>query len=133
MNFTKEQLSDVLGKHIERERGLQELMELMIESMMNAEHRDFLDASPGKALMMLLGLSNDTTWKFVDKEMQCLTTNYSTLLIQRTEKPIRLSVVFLYTLSQLLVISRYHALLALSPVALHQRPSLPMNMNVPLK
>lgn len=47
MNFTKEQLSDVLGKHIERERGLQDLMELMIESMMKAERRDFLDSSPG--------------------------------------------------------------------------------------
>lgn len=47
MNFTKEQLSTVLGKHIEREHGLQELMELMIESMMRAERRDFLDSSPG--------------------------------------------------------------------------------------
>lgn len=47
MNFTKEQLSEVLGKHIERERGLQELMELMIESMMKAERREFLDISPG--------------------------------------------------------------------------------------
>jgi transposase-like protein len=47
MDFTKEQLSDVFVKHIERERGLQELMELMIESMMQAERRDFLDAKPG--------------------------------------------------------------------------------------
>ena len=41
MDFTKEQLSDVFVKHIGRERGLQELMELMIESMMTAERRDF--------------------------------------------------------------------------------------------
>ena len=34
MDFTKEQLSDVFVKHLERERGLQELMELMIESML---------------------------------------------------------------------------------------------------
>lgn len=47
MDFTKEQLSDVFVKHLERERGLQELMELMIESMMLAERRDFLDARPG--------------------------------------------------------------------------------------
>jgi transposase-like protein len=47
MDFTKEQLSDVFVKHIERERGLQELMELMIESMMTAERRDFLDTNPG--------------------------------------------------------------------------------------
>ena len=47
MDFTKEQLSDVFVKHIERERGLQDLMELMIESMMTAERRDFLDINPG--------------------------------------------------------------------------------------
>jgi transposase-like protein len=47
MDFTKEQLSDVFVKHLERERGLQELMELMIESMMMSERRDFLDSRPG--------------------------------------------------------------------------------------
>jgi putative transposase len=47
MDFTKEQLSDVFVKHIERERGLQESMEPMIESMMIAERRDFLDTHPG--------------------------------------------------------------------------------------
>ena len=46
MDFTKEQLSDVFIKHLNREKGLQELMELMIESMMQAERRDFLDATP---------------------------------------------------------------------------------------
>jgi putative transposase len=47
MDFTKEQLSDVFIKHLEREKGLQDLMELMIESMMMAERRDFLDSRPG--------------------------------------------------------------------------------------
>jgi transposase-like protein len=47
MDFTKEQLSDVFIKHLNREKGLQDLMELMIESMMQAERRDFLDSSPG--------------------------------------------------------------------------------------
>ena len=47
MNFTKEQLSDVFIKHLDREKGLQDLMELLIESMMRAERRDFLDSSPG--------------------------------------------------------------------------------------
>ena len=37
MDFTKEQLSEVLCKHAERENGLQDLMEIMIESMMVAE------------------------------------------------------------------------------------------------
>ena len=35
MNFTKEQLSDVFVKHLNREKGLQELKELTIESMSN--------------------------------------------------------------------------------------------------
>ena len=42
MEFTKEQLSDVFVKHLDREKGLQDLMELMIESMMRSERRDFL-------------------------------------------------------------------------------------------
>jgi putative transposase len=46
MDFTKEQLSDVFVKHLHREKGLQELMEIMIESMMRSERRDFLDANP---------------------------------------------------------------------------------------
>jgi transposase-like protein len=47
MDFTKEQLSDVFVKHLDREKGLQDLMELLIESMMRAERRDFLDSQPG--------------------------------------------------------------------------------------
>ena len=39
MNFTKEQLSEAFVKHLDREKGLQDLMELMIESMMMAERR----------------------------------------------------------------------------------------------
>ena len=37
MDFTKEQLSEVLCKHAERENGLQDLMEIMIGSMMVAK------------------------------------------------------------------------------------------------
>ncbi len=46
MNFTKEQLSDVFIKHLDREKGLQDLMELMIESLMRSERRGYLDAHP---------------------------------------------------------------------------------------
>ena len=44
-----EQLSEVLCKHAERENGLQDLMEIMIESMMVAERREYLreDGLPG--------------------------------------------------------------------------------------
>jgi hypothetical protein len=31
MKFTKEQLSDILIKHLDKENGLQDLMQLMIE------------------------------------------------------------------------------------------------------
>ena len=49
MDFTKEQLSEALCKHAERENGLQDLMEIMIESMMVAERREYLreDSLPG--------------------------------------------------------------------------------------
>ena len=47
MNFTKEQLSEAFVKHLDREKGLQNLMELMIESMMMAERREFLRESEG--------------------------------------------------------------------------------------
>ena len=42
MDFTKEQLSEVLCKHAERENGLQDLMEIRSESMMVAERREYL-------------------------------------------------------------------------------------------
>lgn len=46
MDFTKEQLSDVFIKHLNRGKGLQDIMELMIESMMQAERCYFPDANP---------------------------------------------------------------------------------------
>lgn len=45
--MTKEQLSAVMSKHAERENGLHELMEIMLESMMVAERREFLEDSSG--------------------------------------------------------------------------------------
>ena len=42
MNFTKEQISEVICKHAKRENGLQDLMEIMLESMMMAERREYL-------------------------------------------------------------------------------------------
>ena len=40
--FTKEQLSEVMGKHAEKENGLHDLMEIMLESLMVAERGEFL-------------------------------------------------------------------------------------------
>ena len=34
MEFTKEQLSELICKHTEKENGLQDLMEIMLESLM---------------------------------------------------------------------------------------------------
>ena len=42
MDFTKEQLSELLCKHAERKNDLQDLMEIMIESMMVAERCEYL-------------------------------------------------------------------------------------------
>lgn len=47
MLLSKEQLSSVIAKHSERENGLQDLMEIMLESMMVAERREFLNNSEG--------------------------------------------------------------------------------------
>ncbi len=40
--FTKEQLSEVMCKHAEKENGLHDLMEIMLESLMVAERGEFL-------------------------------------------------------------------------------------------
>lgn len=42
MDFTKEQLSELICKHTEKENGLQDLMEIMIESLMVSERREYL-------------------------------------------------------------------------------------------
>lgn len=47
MNFTKEQLSEQMCKHAEKENGLYDLMEMMLESMMVAERGEFLAQHPG--------------------------------------------------------------------------------------
>ncbi len=42
MDFTKEQLSELICKHTEKENGLQDLMEIMLESLMVSERREYL-------------------------------------------------------------------------------------------
>lgn len=42
MEFTKEQISEIMCKHSERENGLHDLFELMLESMMAAERGEYL-------------------------------------------------------------------------------------------
>ena len=42
ITFTKEQLSEVMCKHAEKENGLHDLMEIMLESLMVAERGEFL-------------------------------------------------------------------------------------------
>ena len=39
MEFTKEQLSELICKHTEKENGLHDLMEIMLESLMVSERR----------------------------------------------------------------------------------------------
>ena len=42
MDLTKEQLSELICKHSERENGLQDLLEILLESMMVSERREYL-------------------------------------------------------------------------------------------
>ena len=42
MDFTKEQLSELICKHTEKENGLQDLIEIMLESLMVSERREYL-------------------------------------------------------------------------------------------
>lgn len=42
MDFTKEQLSELICKHSEKENGLHDLMEIMLESLMVSERREYL-------------------------------------------------------------------------------------------
>ena len=47
MNFAKEQISELMCKHAQRENGLHDLLEIMIESMMVAERGEFLADNHG--------------------------------------------------------------------------------------
>ena len=40
LTFTKEQLSEVMCKHAEKENGLHDLLEIMLESLMVADNED---------------------------------------------------------------------------------------------
>ena len=42
MEFTKEQLSELICKYTEKENGLHDLMEIMLESLMVSERREYL-------------------------------------------------------------------------------------------
>ena len=42
MEFTKEQISELMCKHAERQNGLHDIFEIMLESMMAAERTEFL-------------------------------------------------------------------------------------------
>lgn len=46
MHFTKVQISELMRKHAEKENGLHDLMEIMLESMMVAERSEFLHKNP---------------------------------------------------------------------------------------
>ncbi len=42
MDFTNEQHSELICKHMEKEKGLQYLMEIMLESLMVSERKKYL-------------------------------------------------------------------------------------------
>lgn len=58
LTFTKEQLSEVMCKHAEKENGLHDLLEIMLESLMVAERGEFLreqeDRNKGNATQITM-------------------------------------------------------------------------------
>ena len=56
MVLTKEQLSELICKHSERENGLQDLLEILLESMMVSERREYLRENSTS------GLQNAVEW-----------------------------------------------------------------------
>ena len=42
MEFTKEQLSELICKHTEKGNGVHDLMQIMLESLMVSERREYL-------------------------------------------------------------------------------------------
>ena len=42
MNYTKEQISEIISKHAEQRNGINDLLSIMLESMMMAERGEFL-------------------------------------------------------------------------------------------
>ena len=50
MVLTKEQLSELICKHSERENGLQDLLEILLESMMVSERREYLRETPHQGI-----------------------------------------------------------------------------------
>ena len=47
MNFTKVLISELMRKHAQKENGLHDLLEIMLESMMVAERSEFLSENQG--------------------------------------------------------------------------------------
>ncbi|MDY6326412.1 MAG: hypothetical protein SPL42_10360 [Bacteroidales bacterium] len=45
MEFTKEQIFELTSKHLEKENGIQDLPEIMLESMMLTEAQNFAPLS----------------------------------------------------------------------------------------
>ena len=50
MVLTKEQLSELICKHSERENGLQDLLEILLESMMVSERRNISGKTPHRGI-----------------------------------------------------------------------------------
>ncbi|MCH5237987.1 MAG: transposase, partial [Muribaculaceae bacterium] len=42
MKYTKEQISEIISKHVEQRNGINDLLSIMLESMMVAERGEFL-------------------------------------------------------------------------------------------
>ena len=65
MHFTKVQISELMRKHAEKENGLHDLMEVMLESMMVAERCEFLRKIPqtrATAIVLAMPMAKAGIW-----------------------------------------------------------------------
>lgn len=82
MKFTKEQISELMCKHAQKENGLHDLLEIMIESMMVAERGLWLMhwctvPSIGRLLSAFSSLI--TGWRFIAQENCPMVCRWMTL------------------------------------------------------
>ena len=66
MEFTKEQLSEPICKHTEKENGLQDLMEIMLESLMVSERREYLQEEGLQQVQRVPPRSYLRSWAYID-------------------------------------------------------------------
>ena len=92
MEFTKEQLSELICKHTEKGNGLQDLMEIMLESLMVSERREFC-SKWGRYYRSIRKRGEDASYKayftYLNYDHRIQSMIYTTNWIERLQKDFR--------------------------------------------